>query len=99
MLNALPLAILLGYDDLHFFGMDSCKKEKWHSYSQNLIERKEIPIKVVGTDKVFISTPEMVAQAQQFQIMVQNYGDQFKYTIHGEGLIAAMDQHAKTQEL
>lgn len=97
-LNALPLAVLLGYKDLHFFGMDSCRKETWHSYSQYLIDRKDISVKVDGTDKVFTSTAEMIAQAQQFSTMVWNFSHLFNYTVHGNGLIAAMIEHSRKLE-
>lgn len=93
-LTAIYIAMMLGFQDLHFFGFDSCygdygvadhccKIAGAHEY-----EKMEF---TVGPEKKkFISNMGFAAQAEQFFKIVEADGRYFHSTIHGDGLIAEM---------
>ncbi len=88
-LRAINLAILLGYSDLHFFGLDSSYAEDGtqHAYKGEVLGT--IPIRVGGPDgREFMSSPAMLAQASHFQEMYGKLGNLFTPTVHGDGMIA-----------
>ena len=89
MLRALPVAILLGYQDLHFFGMDSCFSdvESQHAYEINESKSNVLTVRV-GDGREFLTSPALLAQAQQFQEMCHLYGFMFNPHVYGDGLIA-----------
>lgn len=88
-LRAIPLAIMLGYNNQHFFGFDSCLlNDEHHAYDAEAID-KPIDVRVGRNGKLFWASGYMLAQAQQFQdICLKGYGHLFTPTIHGDGLIA-----------
>lgn len=92
-LKAINIAILLGYSDLHFFGLDSSFDETGdHSYEHAFGPRDVIDIRVNGTGRVFKTSPEFLAQAQHFQEMLREEGHLFTATVHGDGMIAEMQK-------
>ncbi len=98
-LRSISIAIALGYSNLHLFGFDSCFLDKAsHSYPMRADEFNTITVKVVGTDREFETTPELLAQANHFIGMAQKFGGMFSATVHGDGLIAEIMRHgAHTQ--
>lgn len=88
-LRAIPLAIMLGYSNQHFFGFDSCiSEEEHHAYAAEDVS-KPIDVRVGENGRTFHAPGYLLAQAQQFQsIVLKGYGHLFTPTIHGDGLIA-----------
>ncbi len=82
------LAALLGFDDLHFFGVDSSFHKDRFAYPDDTDTAEEIMIGFEG--KQFRSTLHLVAQAQDFQKFLSNYGHRFSVTVHGDSLFAAV---------
>lgn len=91
ILRAINIAIMLGFHDLHIFGMDSCfeNAESQHSYPHQFTDKTIVRAKV-GDGREFLTSPAWLAQASQFQAMVENTGHMFNPIIHGDGLIAEM---------
>jgi hypothetical protein len=87
-LRAISIAIMLGYMDLHFFGLDSSFKDKQYAYEGN--PDAEIIINARAGDRVFLTQPCWLAQATHFAEMYRNMSHLFTPTVHGDGLIAAM---------
>jgi hypothetical protein len=100
-LRAIPLAIMLGYSNQHFFGFDSCvSKEEHHAYDAEDID-KPIDVRVGLSGRTFYAPGYLLAQAEQFKsIVLKGYGHLFTPTIHGDGLIAEImrEGHRLAQE-
>lgn len=99
VLRALPIAILLGYFDLHFFGFDSCfeKPEENHAYDAGAhsLEHDLTKVRVGGEDgPEFLTHIAWLVQARDFQEMCKGMGHLFHPTIHGDGLIAEIMRQA-----
>lgn len=93
VLRAIPLLRMLGFARMHFFGFDSCVSADGahHAYSQ--AENDDQPlVPVTCGGRVFMCAPWMLAQAQEFQGIVQFMGDEVELSIHGDGLIATILQ-------
>jgi len=88
-LRAIPLAIMLGYGNQHFFGFDSCfDGDEHHAYSAEDVS-PPVDVRVGVNGKVFHASTYMLAQAEQFKTLcLKGYGHLFTPTIHGDGLIA-----------
>lgn len=91
-LNSMYLALLLGYQHLHFFGFDSCYEENLsHAYHMDdLREVQTQTVTIEGSDRPFLTDMGMIAQAEQFYKIVGHNGLYFHSYIHGDGLIAEM---------
>jgi hypothetical protein len=87
-LRAINLAIVLGYKNLHFFGLDSSFVENEHCYESQ--PSSPVTIEARAGGKVFKTTPPWLAQATHFAEMYRNMSHLFTPTVHGDGLIAAM---------
>jgi hypothetical protein len=90
-LNAVQIAMMLGFQDLHFFGLDSCYAEDAtsHAYAGPQ-EDQVIRVEVGPARRAFLTTMGWAAQAEQFFRLVEIDGQFFHSTIHGDGLIAEM---------
>ena len=95
-LRAIPLASLLGYQTIEFYGFDSCffNYDKdgnpiYYSYDKKRLEN----IMECKTDdgRVFESTPVFASQARQF-IKWKNKFEWLKMIIHGDSLTAHIDK-------
>jgi len=93
-LSAIHIALLMGHQDLHFFGFDSCYGDYGlaHHCSDIAggIEYQKVPITVGPKKKSFISDFGLLTQAEQFFRLLEMWGVYFNTTIHGGGLIAEM---------
>lgn len=89
-LRALNIALMLGWNDLHFFGFDSSFPSEGpeYAYEGNPPSGKRILARAGG--RVFETTTAWLAQATHFREMCLNMGFMFRPTIHGDGLIAEM---------
>lgn len=88
-LRAISLAIMMGFSDLHFFGLDSSFEDREYAYEGNPESTEPIIEAKVG-NRIFKTTPGWLAQATHFREMAINMAHFFKPTVHGDGLIAAM---------
>ena len=90
-LRAISMAIILGYWDIHFFGLDSCFfGEESHSYSQSEPLPNRVNVRIQETGQTFDTTVAWVAQAQQFFTMLEQHGTKFRPTVYGDGMISHM---------
>lgn len=93
-LRAAIMAILLGYWDIHFFGLDSSYLgDESHAYTSDTPLHPRVQVKIDG-DKEFDTNIAWVAQAQQFFTLLQLHQNKFRATVHGEGLIPEMFRYA-----
>lgn len=89
--RAWPLAAVMGYRDIHFFGFDcsfpeDCVSQHAYGYEWS----REDPVAVICGDQCFISTPGLLSQLKTFTQMLTTSGKQFTITIHGDGLVATV---------
>lgn len=90
-LRALNLAILMGYRQQHYFGMDSCfAGNEHHAYAaEDVVTPFDVHIPETG--RVFMCAPYMAAQAEQFLQWLRDHGSKYVDPIaHGDGLIAEL---------
>ena len=89
-MRAMVMARVLGYLDIHIFGMDcSAGEETFHTgdHPNNPARDKWIPVQV--GEQMFYSTPLWVAYARQFFHEVLQLPDS-EITLHGDGLLQAL---------
>lgn len=100
-LRALYLAYLMGYRDVHLFGMDSCYSTETHAYdAAGYSDENAIDVFTEDGTK-FRCQPYMALQAETFMEMLPGLDRLgMELTIHGPGLIAHMVQlaNAATQD-
>lgn len=91
-LNAIYLALLFGYQHLHFFGFDSSYEDEL-SHSYEMEDLRQVQTQMVmaeGSGRKIKTDMGMIAQAEQFFKIVEINGQWFHCYIHGDGLIAEM---------
>jgi hypothetical protein len=85
-LRVLNIAHVLGFRDIHYYGLDSCIIDgKNHAY--DMPERDSFLYIDCG-EKHFKTTPDMLEQVLSFKKVYNSVGHLFKLTVHGEGIIA-----------
>ncbi len=90
-LRAITIAVVLGYWDLHFFGLDSAYSEdQSHAYEMTDPLPEQVTVKLENSPREFKTNLAWIAQAQQFFKMVEMHGRQFRPSIHGDGMIYEM---------
>ena len=88
-LRALAIAVIIGYSDLHFFGLDSCYMDgAEHAYPHG--EGRPTPFVVDYNGRKFTVNAPLLKQAQEFRAICQDHRDEFTPTVYGDGLVAAM---------
>lgn len=91
-LRSLCLGYLMGYRDLHVFGMDSCYMNgENHSYPQSMNDGETVREFMLGSGEKFMCANWMARQAMEFQrtarlLMAQGV----TLNVYGDGLIAAI---------
>lgn len=101
-LRAISMAIMFGYTNHHYWGMDSClgEDEAHHAYEFATDEEKWQIDKVyklkIGKDtprsKIYSCLGYQLAQAYHFHQYYTNYNKVFTPTFHGEGLLTDLMQ-------
>lgn len=95
--NAIQMALMLGYQQLHFFGYDCCLSGRTHAYAIKDEETKEInearTVATVGDhtgdQKQFSTTTALITQACQiFEVFKSPDGAFLKGHVYGDGLFA-----------
>ena len=95
-IKAIQLLNLLGFGRFDIFGFDSCwLGDEHHAYpqSENDLD-KYMPVWLTPEGhpelaEKFFCAPWMMRQAQDFQKLVHDRGDEFELSVRGDGLIAA----------
>lgn len=91
MLRSLMLLQVLGFYQIHVYGMDSCIGETHHAYEQKENDSDgEITVRVKTKTKEFVCAPWMALQAREFRLLAQNLDDEVELAVYGSGLIATM---------
>lgn len=98
-LRSIALGMVLGYTDLHFFGVDSSFEDEKFAYPDDTDPHEMLEAKING--RIFKTTLPLIAQAQDLQRICTNYGHMFSVTVHGDSLFADVwkDMRAKTDAL
>lgn len=98
-MRSLALGFVLGFSDFHFFGVDSSFDDDKFAYPDNTDTCEVLDAKING--RVFKTTLPLIAQAQDLQRILTNYGHMFSVTVHGDSLLADVwkDMRAKTDAL
>jgi len=98
-LRAISILIYFGYRNIHFFGLDCSfpSVDEHHAYDAK--ETHETIEVVVGNEngKKFLTTSGWVAQAQNFQKTVEQWGHLFTATVHGDSMLAEMIREGNKQ--
>lgn len=87
--RAWPLAAIMGFIDIHFFGFDCCFPEdceSQHVYDYDWT--KEEPVAVTHNGTRFITTPGLLGQLKVFTEMIPR--SKSKITVHGQSLTASV---------
>lgn len=87
-LNAMVLAYILGYREIHLYGFDSSyDDERHHAYNQTLNDKERV-ITVIATGKEFSTAAWMAQQVNEFCILTpQLLSLGCTITVHGRGLL------------
>lgn len=101
-LRAITLSIMMGFNDLHFFGFDSCMtmENDHHAYpftdptKEFLGDIYDVRIgmgQVSGPEgKIYRVAGYQLAQAEHYKQTLMAFGRAFRPTFHGPGLLADM---------
>lgn len=101
-LRAFHLGMVLGFQEIHCYGMDSCLHEndeelEHHAYEQDIRKsglERVVTVHAAGTP--FKATGWMYAQANDFNKLLTYHGDKFTVDFHGGGLLAHIaEKHPK----
>jgi len=102
-LRAPALGLVLGYSDFHFFGVDSSFEDEDDRHAYGYQDESELlPARLAEINgRIFKTTNQFVAQAQDFQNILTHCGTMFSVTVYGDTLLAAVwhDMKAKTEAL
>lgn len=93
-LNAIIIAHVMGFQEIHIYGLDSSYSDsQHHAYSQPLNDNERV-IEVEKRGEVFRCAPWMANQAEQFlPLACELTAKGVVLTIHGDGLLPFMAQH------
>jgi hypothetical protein len=94
-LRAVTIGMVFGYHNLHFFGLDSnldLNTEAHHAYDfagedEQLGDIIEFSLLPPPHGRVFRIAKYMLAQLWAFQDLINDYGKQFKITVHGDSAL------------
>lgn len=93
-LRAIAVAHILGLRELHLFGFDCCyvdAKEHAYPYDQD----RPAPIAVSYGGRQFVTTPQLLQQAQEFMRLYHDHEHEIACKVYGDGLIAFMMKSAR----
>lgn len=90
-LKAMCIAYIMGYRQIHIYGLDSCYRDgKHHAYAQPLNDKEKV-IEVIFNDQKYKVAPWMATQVDQFRELAQFLIESgCVITTHGEGLLQDM---------
>ncbi len=95
-LRAITLFYSMGFRKFSLYGYDSCLTDGQLRVTGKMGE-KSIEIFVGQAKRKFITTPEMAAQANEFQVLLKQLAD-ISISSHGHGVLTAiLEERAKAQ--
>lgn len=98
-LNALSIAAMLGYRQIHIYGFDSSYDDELHHAYEQELNDNERTLTVKCGDEEFLTAPWMGEQAVQFtELTPQLISMGCVITIHGTGLLPYMAATGARQE-
>lgn len=104
-LRAINIALILGYNNIHLFGFDSCMSDDVESHAYQAEDVGTLYSIKVGNDneldyssKTFKVAGYQLAQAYNFIDMYKKCSDIFVPTIYGNGLLAAIIENMNKQQ-
>lgn len=85
--RALYVAITMGYNHVHMYGVDSSYDGMETHITKSRTEERRLPVRV--NDRVFITSPWLSQQAEDFKVLVplMQKINRTRITVHGTGLI------------
>lgn len=86
-LRAITLFYTMGYRKFHLYGYDSCLLEGALRFDEAKTDRQKVTVVCAG--RTFITTPEMAAQASEFQEIFATVPD-IEIESHGYGIITTI---------
>jgi hypothetical protein len=91
-MRAPAIGLVLGYSDFHFFGVDSSFPNERDRHAYDYEDESEIlpVVHVRINDRVFRTTNQFIAQAQDFQSICTHYGTMFSVKVYGDSLMGAV---------
>lgn len=101
-LRAISMVLMMGYSDMHFFGFDSCMSmnDDHHAYpfvdpeKEFLGDVYDVRIGMGSVngpvEKVYRVAGYQLAQAEHYKQTLMAFGQAFRPTFHGPGLLADM---------
>lgn len=96
-IRAISLLRMLGFKSFDIFGLDSCWIDTaHHAYQQSENDKDQrisVWLRPKGRDDFsaqFICSPWMMKQADDFQRLIRERGNDFRLNVRGDGLIASM---------
>lgn len=96
-IRAISLMRILGFRSFDIFGLDSCWMEyRHHGYTQQENDQDGqvvVWLRPEGHDELaerFVCSPWMMKQAEDFQQLIRERGNNFRLNVRGDGLIAAI---------
>lgn len=94
VLSAIPVALMMLFKHMHFFGFDSSfeSKENHHAYPQpETAQMLQVKVGDPISGRTFQTTATWLGQAQQFEEMRNHWV--FDATVYGDSLTAAMEKN------
>lgn len=100
VLRAWNVGYVLGYRQFEWFGFDACLDNgQFHMLEQyNTLEAQlGDPVMLVQAHgRMFVSTPTLLAMAQDYEEQSRKFGHLYRATVHGDGMVAWLDQQRRT---
>lgn len=90
-LRAIAIAHILGLRSLHLFGFDCCYRNG-HEHGYDHGDARPDTLTVNFDGRIFVTTPPLLQQAQEFLRMYFDHQHELAVQIYGDGLVRAMWQ-------
>jgi len=85
-LRCLNLSYVLGFRDIHFYGLDSCFQDRSHAYASWGDGKQRYSL--TAGDREFLCLPYHIEQAVSYMEIIRSIGHLVQPVVHGDGLIA-----------
>ncbi len=91
-LRAPALGLVLGYSDFHIFGVDSSFPDDRERHAYDYDDESDVLPMIYAriNDRVFRTTNQFIAQAQDLQSICTRYGTLFSVKVYGDSLMGAV---------
>jgi len=94
-MKSMNIARMMGFSDIHLFGVDSCLKDgEHHAYEQKINDNDKL-VQIRCGETSFTCAVWMVKQAQDFQEFCMEFGKVLRVQVHGQGLLSTIIDEAR----